>query len=120
MFYERRVVTLNVTSPYEYVSVSKPIHYTGTNQRDAIFTVSMSWDRTTATWTRSWRRASGSRTTREAIRSECSSDARGCPRMRNGCQPRKLTQKSHLCSLLARDLLTDHQMCDGMRNPGLW
>ncbi len=47
MFYERRVVTLNVTSPYDYVSVSKPIHFTGTNQRDAIFTVSMSWDHPT-------------------------------------------------------------------------
>lgn len=44
MFYERRVVTWNVTAPYEYVSVSKPIQYTGTNQMDAIFTVSMAWD----------------------------------------------------------------------------
>ncbi|KAK4047506.1 hypothetical protein OIO90_006148 [Microbotryomycetes sp. JL221] len=44
LFYERRVVTWNVTSPYEYLSVSKPLTYSGTNQADPIFTVSMAWD----------------------------------------------------------------------------
>lgn len=41
LFYERRVVTWNVTSPYEYLSVSKPLTYSGTNQADPIFTVAM-------------------------------------------------------------------------------
>lgn len=36
------MVTWNVTSPYEYLSVSKPLTYSGTNQADPIFTVSMS------------------------------------------------------------------------------
>lgn len=42
LFYERRVVTWNVTAPYEYLSVSKPLTYSGTNQADPIFTVSIS------------------------------------------------------------------------------
>lgn len=42
MFYEKRIVTWNVTSPYEYLSVSKPLTYSGTNQADPIFTVSLS------------------------------------------------------------------------------
>ncbi|ORY78098.1 hypothetical protein BCR35DRAFT_267012 [Leucosporidium creatinivorum] len=47
LFYERRVVTWNVTSPYEYLSVSKPLTYSGTNQADPIFTVAMAWDHPT-------------------------------------------------------------------------
>jgi hypothetical protein len=41
LHYVRHVVTWNVTSPYEYLSVSRPLIYSGTNQADPIFTVSM-------------------------------------------------------------------------------
>jgi hypothetical protein len=34
-----------VTAPYEYISVSKPLTYSGTNQADPIFTVSMAWEK---------------------------------------------------------------------------
>ncbi|KAH8927585.1 hypothetical protein BT69DRAFT_1347193 [Atractiella rhizophila] len=46
LFYERRAVTWNATaeSEFEYLSVSKPLSYLGTNQGDPIFTVSMAWD----------------------------------------------------------------------------
>jgi len=40
-----RLVTWNVTSPYNYLSVSKPLTYLGTNQADPIFTVSMACKR---------------------------------------------------------------------------
>ena len=45
LFYERRIVTWNTTAPYEYISVSKPLTYSGTNQADPIFTVSMACTR---------------------------------------------------------------------------
>ncbi|GAA98031.1 uncharacterized protein L969DRAFT_617657 [Mixia osmundae IAM 14324] len=44
LYYERRAVTWNVTSPFEYLSVSPPLTYMGTNQADPIFTVSVVWD----------------------------------------------------------------------------
>lgn len=36
-----------MTAPYEYISVSKPLTYSGTNQADPIFTVSMAWEKPT-------------------------------------------------------------------------
>lgn len=47
LHYVRHVVTWNVTEPYNYLSVSRPITYSGTNQADPIFTVSMAWDHPT-------------------------------------------------------------------------
>lgn len=47
LHYVRHVVTWNVTEPYEYISVSRPLTYSGTNQADPIFTVSMAWDHPT-------------------------------------------------------------------------
>lgn len=47
LFYERRIVTWNTTAPYEYLSVSKPLTYSGTNQADPIFTTSIAWDHPT-------------------------------------------------------------------------
>jgi hypothetical protein len=37
-------VTWNTTAPYEYLSVSKPLTYSGTNQADPIFTTAIAWD----------------------------------------------------------------------------
>ena len=47
LHYVRHVVTWNVTEPYNYLSVSRPLTYSGTNQADPIFTVSMAWDHPT-------------------------------------------------------------------------
>lgn len=40
-WYERRVVTYSINSPYQILSVSKPIMYSGTNQADPIITTTI-------------------------------------------------------------------------------
>ncbi|KAL8287651.1 hypothetical protein RQP46_003509 [Phenoliferia psychrophenolica] len=100
LFYERRAVTWNVTAPYEYLSVSKPLTYSGTNQADPIFTVSMSWDHPT--------------------------QKNGLGLNHGFLDDVLLTSfgvfdyGSAYIDILARDLLTDHYMCDGIPGFDLW
>ncbi|KAM0750742.1 hypothetical protein T439DRAFT_288737 [Meredithblackwellia eburnea MCA 4105] len=100
LFYERRAVTWNVTAPYDYLSVSKPLTYSGTNQADPIFTVSMSWDHPTK------KHGLG---------------------LNHGFLDDVLITSfgvfdygSAYIDVLARDVLTDHMMCDGIEGFELW
>lgn len=100
LFYERRAITLNITSPYEYISVSKPLTYSGTNQADPIFTTSAAWDH---------------------------------PTKKNGLGLNHgylddlvlvsfgvYDYGSAYIDLLARDVLTDHTMCTGVKGFEIW
>lgn len=37
-------MTLNMTAPFRYLSVSQPLIYSGTDQVDLVFTTSFAWD----------------------------------------------------------------------------
>ncbi|GAA5874931.1 hypothetical protein JCM1840_007154 [Sporobolomyces johnsonii] len=100
LHYVRRLVTWNVTSPYEYLSVSKPLTFSGTNQADPIFTVSMAWDHPT--------------------------DRHGLGLNHGFLDDTVLISfgvadyGSGYTDVLARDLLTDHELCGGVGGTSLW
>ncbi|BGP09240.1 hypothetical protein OF846_003005 [Rhodotorula toruloides] len=100
LHYVRHVVTWNVTSPYEYLSVSKPLTYSGTNQADPIFTVSMAW--------------------------QSPSDRHGLGLNHGFLDDTVLISfgvgdyGSAYTDVLAYDLLTDHQLCAGIGGTSLW
>ncbi|GAA5849159.1 hypothetical protein JCM8547_006465 [Rhodosporidiobolus lusitaniae] len=100
LHYVRHVVTWNVTSPYEYLSVSRPLTYSGTNQADPIFTVSMAWDHPT--------------------------DHAGLGLNHGFLDENVLISfgvadyGSGYIDVLAHDLLTDHDMCSGVGGSSLW
>ncbi|GAA5841662.1 hypothetical protein JCM5353_007182 [Sporobolomyces roseus] len=100
LHYVRRLVTWNVTSPYNYLSVSKPLTYLGTNQADPIFTVSMAWDHPT--------------------------DRHGLGLNHGFLDDTVLLSfgvadyGSAYIDVLARDLLTDHELCSGVGGTSLW
>ncbi|TNY24350.1 hypothetical protein DMC30DRAFT_346039 [Rhodotorula diobovata] len=100
LHYVRHVVTWNVTEPYNYLSVSRPITYSGTNQADPIFTVSMAWDHPTN------RHGLG---------------------LNHGFLDDRVVISfgvadygSGYTDTLALDLLTDHQLCAGVEGTSLW
>lgn len=100
LFYERRVVTWNVTAPYDYLSVSKPLTYSGTNQADPIFTVSIAWDHPT--------------------------ERHGLGLNHGFLDDVVITSfgvgdyGSAYIDVLARDFLTDHDMCKGFEKHSLF
>ncbi|KDE05704.1 hypothetical protein MVLG_03938 [Microbotryum lychnidis-dioicae p1A1 Lamole] len=100
LFYERRIVTWNVTAPYNYLSVSKPLTYSGTNQADPIFTVSIAWDHP--------------------------SDRHGLGLNHGFLDDTIVTSfgvgdyGSAYIDILARDLLTDHEICEGFGQHSLF
>ncbi|GAA5999846.1 uncharacterized protein JCM10292_003770 [Rhodotorula paludigena] len=100
LHYVRHVVTWNVTEPYEYISVSRPLTYSGTNQADPIFTVSMAWDHPT--------------------------DRYGLGLNHGFLDDSVLISfgvadyGSGYTDVLAHDLLTDHQLCSGVGGTSLW
>ncbi|GAA5913266.1 hypothetical protein JCM6882_000048 [Rhodosporidiobolus microsporus] len=100
LHYVRHVVTWNVTSPYEYLSVSRPLTYSGTNQGDAIFSVSMAWDHP--------------------------SDRHGLGLNHGFLDDNVLISfgvadyGSGYIDVLAHDLLTDHDLCKGVGGSSLW
>ncbi|GAA6036697.1 hypothetical protein JCM8097_003434 [Rhodosporidiobolus ruineniae] len=101
LHYVRHVVTWNVTSPYEYLSVSRPLTYSGTNQADPIFTVAVAWDHP--------------------------SDAKHGLGLNHGFLDDNVLISfgvadygSGYIDVLAHDLLTDHQVCSGVGGSSLW
>ncbi|GAA5827491.1 hypothetical protein JCM11251_003834 [Rhodosporidiobolus azoricus] len=100
LHYVRHVVTWNVTSPYEYLSVSKPLTYSGTNQADAIFTVGIAWDHP--------------------------SDRHGLGLNHGFLDDNVLVSfgvsdyGSAYIDVSAYDLLTDHDLCHGVGGSSLW
>lgn len=110
--------------------MSRPLTYSGTNQADPIFTVSMAWDHPTNrhglglnhgflddTVIISFGVAdygSGYTVRPSALFSRSSSSS--------SCRPGLVTDSSPLVSqdVLALDLLTDHQLCAGVEGTSLW
>ncbi|GAA5957179.1 hypothetical protein JCM8115_003981 [Rhodotorula mucilaginosa] len=100
LHYVRHVVTWNVTAPYEYISVSKPLTYSGTNQADPIFTVSMAWEKP------SKRHGLG---LNHGFLDDTVLISFGVA-----------DYGSAYIDVLARDLLTDHNLCAGVGGTSLW
>ncbi|GAA5866987.1 hypothetical protein JCM3774_003747 [Rhodotorula dairenensis] len=100
LHYVRHVVTWNVTAPYEYVSVSKPLTYSGTNQADPIFTVSMAWEKPTK------RHGLG---LNHGFLDDTVLISFGVA-----------DYGSAYIDVLARDLLTEHNLCAGVGGTSLW
>ncbi|GAA5905800.1 hypothetical protein JCM8208_000903 [Rhodotorula glutinis] len=100
LHYVRHVVTWNVTEPYKYLSVSRPLTYSGTNQADPIFTVSMAWDHPTN------RHGLG---LNHGFLDDTVIISFGVADYGSG-----------YTDVLALDLLTDHQLCAGVEGTSLW
>ncbi|GAA6049379.1 hypothetical protein JCM3770_007316 [Rhodotorula araucariae] len=100
LHYVRHVVTWNVTEPYNYLSVSRPLTYSGTNQADPIFTVSMAWDHPTQ------RHGLG---LNHGFLDDTVLISFGVADYGSG-----------YTDVLALDLLTDHQLCAGVSGTSLW
>ncbi|GAA5987341.1 hypothetical protein JCM10908_001916 [Rhodotorula pacifica] len=100
LHYVRHIVTWNTTAPYEYLSVSKPLTYSGTNQADPIFTVSMAWDKP------SKRHGLG---LNHGFLDDTVLISFGVA-----------DYGSAYIDVRARDLLTDHNLCAGVGGTSLW
>ncbi|GAA6010122.1 hypothetical protein JCM10207_007570 [Rhodosporidiobolus poonsookiae] len=101
LHYVRHIVTWNVTSPYEYLSVSRPLTYSGTNQADPIFTVSMAWDHPTT--------AGNGLGLNHGFLDDNVLISFGVA-----------DYGSAYSDVLALDLLTDHDLCAGVEGTSLW
>ncbi|POY75273.1 hypothetical protein BMF94_1643 [Rhodotorula taiwanensis] len=100
LHYVRHIVTWNTTAPYEYLSVPKPLIYSGTDQADPIFTTSMSWDKP------SKRHGLG---LNHGFLDDTVLISFGVA-----------DYGSAYIDVRARDILTDHNLCSGVQGTSLW